>query len=359
VGHLISYLRNALPKMRESISTVGQELELVRAYLNILQMRMGKRLSFEISVPESLLATPFPPLMLPSLVENAIKHGLEPQREGGTVLITAQAQDGRLRLVVSDTGRGFGETVGAGVGLANIRERLAALYGEAAKLTLESNSPNGVIATIEVPLDGLRAPAGVPTEESAKASSWPGYFVGPYPGSGSSGEAMPAARSTAGKVLSAVGTAERTWRKTLSFAFVAMVVVAAVISGLLAFGVMTGFVPVHVGSETLSGSGGALLGAAGIAIAFAAVVLVLAVVVAIIYGLGWLFLGLAIFIPLVVLIATLPATAPFILIGLFIWWLSRKKKRARAEAASAPKIEPALSAAATAGTQPGKEPPAV
>ncbi len=124
VGHLIQYLRNALPKMRESISTVGQEVELVRAYLNILQMRMGKRLAFDISVPESLVATPFPPLMLPSLVENAIKHGLEPQREGGSVLISAQAQGGRLRVTVSDTGRGFGETVGAGVGLANIRERL-------------------------------------------------------------------------------------------------------------------------------------------------------------------------------------------------------------------------------------------
>src|SRR4029079_6076329 len=124
-GHLIQYLRNALPKMRESVSTVGQEVELVRAYLNILQMRMGKRLAFEIDVPAQLLARPFPPLMLPSLVENAIKHGLEPQREGGMVKITASAEDGRLRMIVTDTGRGFGETVGAGVGLANIRERLA------------------------------------------------------------------------------------------------------------------------------------------------------------------------------------------------------------------------------------------
>ena len=341
VGHLIAYLRNALPKMRESISTVGQEIELVRAYLNILQMRMGKRLTFEISVPESLLATPFPPLMLPSLVENAIKHGLEPQREGGAVLITVQAQGGRLRLVVSDTGRGFAETVGAGVGLANIRERLAALYGETARLTLESNSPHGVISTIEIPLDGLRLqPMQPPGEADAQAA---------------------APKTRAAKVLSAVGTAERTWRKTLSFAFVAMVIVAAVASGLGAFGVMTGFIPVHVGSETLTGPGGALLGAAGIAIAFAAVVLVLAIVAAIIYGLGWLFVGLAIFIPIVILIALSPALAPVILLVLFLWWIFRKKEEPQpvaAPAAPATRVEPVMQPSASPPPLPKDEPPA-
>jgi hypothetical protein len=333
VGHLIQYLRNALPKMRGSISTVGQEVELVRAYLNILQMRMGRRLSFEISVPESLLATPFPPLMLPSLVENAIKHGLEPQRDGGAVIIGAQAQDGRLRLVVSDTGRGFGETVGAGVGLENIRERLRALYGETAKLTLESNAPAGVIATIEVPMDGLRAPApGAPAAQAQPA----------------------APKTTAGKVLSAVGTAERTWRKTLSFAFVAMVVVAAVVSGLLAFAVLTGTVPIQVGSETVTGPAGALLGAAGIAIAFVAVVLVLAVVAAIIYGLGWLFVGIAIFIPVVIVIALAPALAPVILVLLLVWWIFRKRK----DAGSAPRVEPVMGAAPPAAPAVPPSPPA-
>src|SRR5438477_1670136 len=150
-AHLIQYLRNALPKMRDSVSTVGQEVELVRAYLNILQMRMGKRLAFEIDVPPELVDASFPPLMLPSLVENAIKHGLEPQREGGTVRIAAQADGERLRLIVADTGRGFGETLGSGVGLTNVRERLAGLYGDAARLTLEANTPLGVKATIEVP----------------------------------------------------------------------------------------------------------------------------------------------------------------------------------------------------------------
>jgi hypothetical protein len=340
-GHLIQYLRNALPKMRESISTVGQEVELVRAYLNILQMRMGGRLAFDIAVPESLLATPFPPLMLPSLVENAIKHGLEPRREGGAVIITAQAQDGKLRLVVSDTGRGFGETVGAGVGLENIRERLAALYGEGARLTLESNSPTGVIATIEVPLEGLRAQAALA-------------------GAGAAAPAQPEQPKTrAGKVLSVVGSAERTWRKTLSFAFVALVVVAAVVSGLAVFGIMTGMVPVQVGSETLTGPGGALLGAAGIAIAFVAVVLVLAVVAAIIYGLGWLFVGLAIFIPVVALIAAAPALAPVVLLILLIWWIFRKKKEPpKPEAARVEPVMPPSPAPASPPPLPREDTPA-
>ncbi len=349
VGHLIQYLRNALPKMRESVSTVGQEIELVRAYLNILQMRMGRRLSFDISVPESLLATPFPPLMLPSLVENAIQHGLEPQRDGGSVLITAQAHGGLLRLVVSDTGRGFGETVGAGVGLTNIRERLAALYGDAGKLTLESNSPGGVVATIEVPLEGLRTGAG-----SAPAD--PGAF----PGNGAD-----APKTTAGKVLSVVGTAERTWRKSLSFAFVALVVVAAVVLGLGAFGVLTGVVPVQVGSETLTGPGGALLGAAGIAIAFVALVVVLAAVAALVYGLGWLLVGLVIFIPVVVVVALAPALAPVLLVVLFFWWLLRRKQSP--EPAEAPKVEPMMyqgpspsapEASGTPAPPPGDKPPA-
>ena len=111
----------------------------MRAYLNILQMRMGKRLTFEIEVPPELMEAPFPPLMLPSLVENAIKHGLEPQREGGEVRISASEVDGRLRLVVArHRPRLRRVELGSGVGLTNIRERLAALYGDQAKLTLEA-----------------------------------------------------------------------------------------------------------------------------------------------------------------------------------------------------------------------------
>jgi hypothetical protein len=307
-GHLIQYLRNALPKMRESVSTVGQEVELVRAYLNILQMRMGKRLAFEIDVPPDLVDAPFPPLMLPSLVENAIKHGLEPQREGGKVTICAAASDGKLRVRVADTGRGFAETLGTGVGLTNVRERLAALYGEEGKLTLEAQEPHGVVATIEVPREGARPGAGA------------GFAAAAAP-------AQPAApQSAAARTLAAMGSAERAWRKGLSFAFVVLVVVAAVFAGLAMVGVATGMLPVQIGDETMGGATGTLVGTAGIAAAFAVVVLALAIVLAVVYGLGFLFVGLAIFIPLMILVSLFPVLAPFILLGLGFWWLVRRSK---------------------------------
>ena len=312
-GHLIQYLRNALPKMRESVSTVGQEVELVRAYLNILQMRMGKRLVFDIAVPAELMELPFPPLMLPSLVENAIKHGLEPQREGGEVRISATLVEGKLRMIVADTGKGFAEAPGAGVGLANIRERLAAMYGPAATLTLVAQEPKGVVATIEVPRDGARATASPPGTPPPTLA------------------AQPEARSRTQKTLYAMGTAERAWRRGLSFTFVVLVVIAAVMSGLAILGVMTGVLPVRLGESNVGSAGGALIGTAGIAAAFAVMVLGLAIVLAVIYGLGFLFVGMAIFIPLMVLVSLFPVLAPFLLVGLAIWWFVRRRKRKAAD----------------------------
>jgi Histidine kinase len=323
-GHLIQYLRNALPKMRESVSTVGQEIELVRAYLSILQMRMGKRLAFEIAVPAELMDAPFPPLMLPSLVENAIKHGLEPQREGGTVTISAYTDDGKLRVTVTDTGRGFAETLGSGVGLTNIRERLAALYGDAAKLALEANTPHGVVATIEVPRDGARAAAPA----SPMGAEIP---AAPIP---------EAPRTAAAKTLAAMGTAERVWRKGLTFTFVVLVVVAAVLAGLAMVGVATGHFPVQLGDTTVGGATGTLIGTAAVAAGFAVVVLSLAIVLAVVYGLGFLFVGLAIFIPLVIVVSLFPVVAPFLLVGLAVWWFVRRSKRKSAEAVEAQAAKP-------------------
>ncbi len=324
-GHLIQYLRNALPKMRESVSTIGQEVELVRAYLNILQMRMGKRLTFAIAVPPELMDRPFPPLMLPSLVENSIKHGLEPQREGGEVRITAEEENGRLRLVVSDTGRGFAEsTAGGGVGLTNLRERLAAMYGADGLLTLVPREPHGVVATIEVPSAGARQsdPGAVPAGPAAAET------------------ALAANATKTQKTLRAMGTAERMWRKGLSFAFVVLVVIAAVVSGLAIVGVSTGLLPVQVGDGVVGGPHAALLGTAGIAAAFAVVVLALAIVLAVVYGLGFLFAGLAIFIPLVVIVTMSPALAPIILVGLAIWWFVRRGRRKKAAALASPAPPP-------------------
>jgi sensor histidine kinase YesM len=148
---LIDYLRAALPAMRESGSTLGHELDLVRSYLTILQMRMGERLQFAIDVPDALLAAPMPPMILPTLVENAIQHGIAPLPEGGRIDIEARAEGGALRIAVRDTGAGFHASSGTGVGLANTRARLAALFGPAASLQLRANPARGVSALLTIP----------------------------------------------------------------------------------------------------------------------------------------------------------------------------------------------------------------
>jgi LytS/YehU family sensor histidine kinase len=114
---------------------------------------MEDRLRFAVNVPQGLSSARFPPMMLQSLVENVIKHGLEPKPEGGSLTLSADISHGRLRVTVADTGLGFGAagTAGGGVGLDNVRERLAALYGGEASLRIEGNTPTGTIVTIEVP----------------------------------------------------------------------------------------------------------------------------------------------------------------------------------------------------------------
>ena len=151
--NLIAYLRSALPQMREGSTTLGKEIGLCRSYLEILKVRMDERLQFAITVPQGLTSAQFPPMILQSLVENAIKHGLEPKAEGGSLTLSADIANGNLRVTVADTGLGFGagSRPGTGVGLANVRERLAALYGGRARLVVETNTPAGTIATIEVP----------------------------------------------------------------------------------------------------------------------------------------------------------------------------------------------------------------
>ncbi len=154
---LIAYLRAALPGMRRQESTLADELELVRHYLAILQMRMGERLSFGIDAPPELLSTHLPTLVLPTLVENAIKHGLAPLPEGGRIEIRAgHAEGGGVSIEVVDNGQGFGTASGgAGVGLANTRARLAARFGDAASLELEAAQPRGVVARVRLPAEAL------------------------------------------------------------------------------------------------------------------------------------------------------------------------------------------------------------
>jgi signal transduction histidine kinase len=152
LGHLIQYLRAALQSMRQSGSSVRRELDLVRSYLTILQFRMGDRLAFSVEADAGALDAELPPMVLPTLVENAIKHGLSPLPEGGRIDVRAHAEGGTLAVEVSDTGAGFRASGGAGVGLANTRQRLATLYGERASLELAANAPRGVIARLQLPL---------------------------------------------------------------------------------------------------------------------------------------------------------------------------------------------------------------
>jgi signal transduction histidine kinase len=151
LGSLLDYLRAALPAMRRSSSALGEEFELVRAYLAVLQHRMGDRLRFRIELSDQLADATIPPLILPTLVENAVRHGLAPLPEGGTVTVTA-ARDGEQVVVrVADDGAGFQAASGSGVGLANTRARLSALFGSAARLSLCANEPRGVIAEVRLP----------------------------------------------------------------------------------------------------------------------------------------------------------------------------------------------------------------
>jgi len=152
LAHLARYLRAALPRMRENETTLADEIDLVSAYLGVQKIRMGERLETTIDAPAALMATRVPPMMLATLVENAVKHGVGPLAEGGAIRISAQRSGDALTLTVADNGRGLVAASGSGVGLANIRARLAALYGERAALRLEANSPRGVVATVSLPL---------------------------------------------------------------------------------------------------------------------------------------------------------------------------------------------------------------
>ncbi|MES2993001.1 MAG: histidine kinase [Pseudomonadota bacterium] len=154
--NLIALLRASMPTMRENhpaAHNLGREMAVIRPYLEILKVRMEDRLQTEIAVPDGLLSADFPSMMIQSLVENAIKHGLEPKAEGGKLTVRAEIVHGKLAVTVADTGLGFGRaaTAGTGVGLNNIRERLQLLYGSKGSMTVAENQPSGTVVTLTVP----------------------------------------------------------------------------------------------------------------------------------------------------------------------------------------------------------------
>ncbi len=150
----IEYLRATLARTRESESTLGKEIEMIRAYLDIIQIRMGSRLRYNIDVASQFNQVNFPPMLLQPLVENAVKHGLEPKVEGGMLTVSARHENGILRLSVEDDGLGFKGERSGGLGLVNVRERLAVLYDGQAKLVMEERTPSGTRATVEIPAHG-------------------------------------------------------------------------------------------------------------------------------------------------------------------------------------------------------------
>jgi len=161
LARLIVLLRAAAAGGPDNRSTLGEQLEHMRAYLDVLAMRLGPRLRWSVDAPEALAARPLPPAVLQPLVENAIKHGIEPALDGGTLSIVARDEGGRLVIDVADTGVGFGAATApvggsTGIGLANLRARLAALYGGDAHMTIAENAPRGVRVVVSLPPEASR-----------------------------------------------------------------------------------------------------------------------------------------------------------------------------------------------------------
>lgn len=151
---LIRYLRISLGRTRERETTLNQELDLIRAYLDIFRIRMGQRLQYEIDVPADLLNQPLPPMLLQPLVENALIHGLEPKIDGGKIRLSVTESEDKLKIDIADTGTGLGPHHKPGMGLTNVKKRLKQLYGNNGRLIVMQNQPSGVIVRIEIPLPG-------------------------------------------------------------------------------------------------------------------------------------------------------------------------------------------------------------
>jgi len=147
---LIAYLRAAMPRLHDESASLADELALVSAYLDLMHLRMPDRLQFSIEVPQSLQTQRFPPMALLTLVENAVRHGIDPSVEGGYIRVGGRMDGERIVLWVEDSGVGLSGQPGgsSGTGLRNLAERMRVVYGESARLDLRENPPHGLIATL-------------------------------------------------------------------------------------------------------------------------------------------------------------------------------------------------------------------
>jgi sensor histidine kinase YesM len=155
LANLNRFLRAALAASRADNVSLADEFAIIDAMLAVQQMRFGERLCYTLDLPPSCAALKFAPLLLQPLVENAVKHGIEPALDGGTIMVTAQCHGDRLQLTVMDTGVGFStgaRPAGSGCGLSNVRARLRALYGANATLTISEHGPRGVAVRLDLPI---------------------------------------------------------------------------------------------------------------------------------------------------------------------------------------------------------------
>jgi len=151
---LTAYLRAAVPLLHESAATIERELQLVRPYLELMQMRMPDRLQYAMNVDPSALKVRCPPTTLLTLVENAVRHGIDPSEEGGRIDIDIERRGERCVVRVTDTGAGLHQSPnGLGTGLTTLRERLRLIFGDAAQLRLTSGAPRGVAVELDMPAE--------------------------------------------------------------------------------------------------------------------------------------------------------------------------------------------------------------
>ncbi len=259
-------------------------------------------------------------MMLPSLVENAIKHGLEPLREGGRIDVVVERLPSpggdRLLVQVQDTGKGLTDATiqaGGGVGLSNLRERLTAIYGAGGRFSLVARVPQGVEAAIEIPLQTSTEYAGNLPQATAVPAS--GVDL-----------ATPLPRKGWRKVWYATSATHGLWVRLLARMFMVLMVLLAGLLVAAFIALLTGWMPVQMGDVQLDGMEGLAVGSIGLLIGFGATALAVVVVVAVLYGLGFLFAALLIMIPSVILIALFPVLSPFILLGLLMWWVVRRRR---------------------------------
>jgi sensor histidine kinase YesM len=155
-GHF-GFISPSFKHTRNEENSLKQEMEMIQSYLDINKIRMGNRLNYNIEIPQNLSKIPFPPMLIQPLVENAVKHGIEPKVDGGTISIEiagiVSGDQDVIKIEIADTGIGFDSNLPSGIGLENVKNRLKALYQDKSFIIFEANKPSGSIVTIGVPYE--------------------------------------------------------------------------------------------------------------------------------------------------------------------------------------------------------------